>query len=151
MIAVPSFGHLRGDERSPEIVKMNVLESGSGHCTVKRVLNVDNPFPSFSKKDMLHQHRVDKYYVERAKSAFYTSVSASEPLSTLEVFREAGKRRPQAANAWIERLRLVSSEDTARIFEQIPPDHITPIASKFAQQMLELNRQRLLALQGVLK
>lgn len=61
---------------------------------------------------------------------------------------EAGKLRPKAADAWLDRLRHVPSQDIALIFDQIPQDRITPIASKFAQRMLELNRQRLLALQG---
>jgi len=87
-------------------------------------------------------------YVDRARSAFYASSSSKRPLLTLEVFREAGKLRPQAADAWLERLRQVSSQDVACIFDQIPSDRITSVASRFAQKMLELNRQRLLALQG---
>ena len=94
------------------------------------------------------QRSVERY-VERARSAFYASSSSERPLLTLEVFREAGKLRPKAADAWLERLRQVSPQDVACIFDQIPLDRITSVASRFAQKMLELNRQRLLVLQGV--
>jgi len=42
--------------------------------------------------------------------------------------------------------KRVSSQDVVQIFEQIPRELITPVAIAFAQRMLELNRQRLLAL-----
>src|SRR5713101_7001037 len=90
-------------------------------------------------------------YVERAASAFYASPSSNKPLSTLDAFREAGRIRPEAADSWLELLKLVSLQDIVRIFEQIPQERITPVAIAFAQRMLELNRQRLLALQGALK
>ncbi len=90
-------------------------------------------------------------YVERAISAFYSSPSSNKPLSTLDAFREAGRIRPEAADSWLERLKRVSLQDIVRIFEQIPQERITPVAIAFAQRMLELNRQRLLTLQGALK
>lgn len=88
-------------------------------------------------------------YVERAVSAFYASSTSKKPLSPLEAFYEAGKLRPQAADAWLERLLLVSLQDVASIFDQIPPERLSPVASRFAQKMLEVNCQRLLALQGM--
>jgi hypothetical protein len=88
-------------------------------------------------------------YVERAVSAFYASSTSKKPLSPLEAFYEAGKLKPQAADAWLERLRQVSLQDVASIFDQIPAERISPVASRFAQKMLEVNCQRLLALQGV--
>ena len=90
-------------------------------------------------------------YVERALSAFYASPSSKKPLSPLAAFQEAGKLNPKAADTWLARLKIVSSEDIALIFGQVPPDRITQVASQFAQRMLELNRQRLLTLQGAWK
>jgi hypothetical protein len=86
---------------------------------------------------------------EKGASAFYASPSSKKALSMLDAFREAGKLRPQAADVWLERLRQVSLQDIAFIFDQIPPERITSAASRFAQKILEVNRQRLLALQGV--
>lgn len=94
------------------------------------------------------QRSVDRY-VKRARSAFYASATSKKPLSPLEAFSEAGRLRPQAAEAWLERLRQVSEHEVAFIFDQIPSERISPLAGKFAQKMLAINRQRLLALQGV--
>ncbi|MGH8008285.1 MAG: hypothetical protein ACREQ3_14915, partial [Candidatus Binatia bacterium] len=94
------------------------------------------------------QRSVERY-VEKGESAFYALSSSKKALSILDAFREAGKLRPQAADVWLERLRQVSMQDVAFIFDQIPPERITLVTSRFAQKMLEVNRQRLLALQGV--
>ncbi|MBI3303251.1 MAG: HipA domain-containing protein [Deltaproteobacteria bacterium] len=107
-----------------------------------------------NRKDRLttrDKRRSTEQYVERALSAFYASPSSSKPLSTFAAFQEAGKINPKAADAWADRLKLVSLQDIALVFGQIPPDRITPIAIEFAQRMLELNRQRLLTLQGAWK
>lgn len=95
------------------------------------------------------KRRAVERYVERAISAFYPSSTSTKPLSPLNAFSEAGQLRPHAANAWLERLRLVSPQHVAAIFARIPPERISPIASQFAQKMIEVNSQRLLALQGV--
>ena len=52
---------------------------------------------------------------------------------------------PEAAGAWLGRLEQVSLRDTRALFDEIPPDRISTVAIDFAQKMLELNRQRLLA------
>jgi hypothetical protein len=90
-------------------------------------------------------------YVEKATSAFYRSSSDTRPIPTFDAFREAGRLRSGAANAWIDRLEGVSEQDTRQIFNKVPPDRITPVAIDFAQKMLEVNRNRLLALRGVFK
>ena len=87
-------------------------------------------------------------YVERAKSAFYLDAQSTRTLSTIQAFREAGKTKPLAADAWFERLKRVTSSDIHQIFSKIPEERITPIASQFAQRMLKLNCGRLLDLQG---
>ncbi|MGH7961884.1 MAG: HipA domain-containing protein, partial [Candidatus Binatia bacterium] len=105
-----------------------------------------------NRADRLTTHdkqRSVERYVEKGESAFYALSSSKKALSILEAFREAGKLKPQAADAWLERLRQVSLQDVACIFDQIPPERITLVTSRFAQKMLEVNRQRLLALQGV--
>lgn len=91
------------------------------------------------------QGRSITHYVERAKSAFYHDAQSPKTLSTIQAFREAGKTRPSAADAWLERLKRVASSDIQQIFNQIPEERITPIASEFAQRMLELNCERLLS------
>ncbi len=90
-------------------------------------------------------------YVARAKSAFFASPARKQLLSTVEAFHEAGKVRPRAANAWLQRLAAVSAYDVQQLFAKIPNDRITPVAVEFALKMLALNRQRLLALHEALQ
>jgi hypothetical protein len=89
-----------------------------------------------------------EWYVERARSAFAASSTSGRRLSTIAAFRMAGQMSPTAAEAWLERLGWISSQEIELIFEQIPRERITPMAVTFARRMLELNRQRLLRLRG---
>lgn len=87
-----------------------------------------------------------KAYVERAASAFYAPPPNSEkPLSTLVAFCEAGKLHREAAQIWLDRLKSIPPQATRAILDQIPKNLITQITIEFAQTMLDLNRERLLA------
>jgi len=86
-----------------------------------------------------------QHYIERAASAFYASPTDTRPMPTLDAFREAGLRRPRAAQAWIARLERLSAQDIEAIFAHIPSDWISAVAKDFAIRMLALNSQRLLA------
>jgi hypothetical protein len=92
--------------------------------------------------------RLMERYVERAQSAFFSSPSHSKPMSTLDAFRYAGSERPAAARAWLESLAKLSWQDVQMVFELIPCSLISDVAIEFALGMLDLNRQRLLALRG---
>jgi hypothetical protein len=85
-------------------------------------------------------------YVERAASAFYASPSSRKPLSTLRAFKMGAELRPSAAKSWLKRLEGVSLRKTRSLLESVPPDRISAVAVDFAQKILELNSQRLLAL-----
>jgi hypothetical protein len=86
-------------------------------------------------------------YVERALSAFFSSSTSAKPMTTLDVFREAAKIRPQAGRAWLERLSQISDNDVKVIFDQIPISRISDTARDFAMKMLDLNQERLLKLE----
>ncbi len=86
------------------------------------------------------------YYVTRARSAFFTLPSQRRPLSTIEAFLRAGKRYPAAAKVWLQQLASLSLQDVRGLFERLPQTRISPVAVEFAVKMLELNQQRLLAL-----
>jgi hypothetical protein len=88
-------------------------------------------------------------YVERARSAMFASPSSRKPLSTLEAFRAAAGMRPLAARAWLDRMEQVSLHNTRSVLESVPEDRISAVAIEFAEQMLELNYHRLLALRDV--
>jgi hypothetical protein len=85
-------------------------------------------------------------YVRRARSAFFTFAPAEKPLLTLDAFIEAAKLRPLAAEAWLGRLPQISDREIKDVFDQVPRDRITRDGKAFALRILELNRNRLLAL-----
>jgi len=84
-------------------------------------------------------------YVERARSAFYGTSSDTKPLSTLEVFREAAMRRRDAARFWLGKLEEISLSDTRSVIGRVPKEEMSDIAKEFTQEIIELNRLRLLA------
>lgn len=86
-------------------------------------------------------------YVARAKSAFYQTLKAVKPLSTLAVFEEAAKLAPDAARIWIERLRQISADQCENVYVNVPAIEMSVPARRFASQMIQANRARLLALQ----
>ena len=110
--------------------------------------NDDNRLQRLTTRD---RRRSMEQYVNKAASAFFPSSSAERSLLTIEALTDAGRLYPEAADAWLARLEQVSSSDTRTILEQVPPDRISPAGVDFAHKILELNRERLLALRGRLK
>lgn len=85
-------------------------------------------------------------YTERCRSAFYHSTTSQKPLSTFEAFRMAARSNPIAALSWLKRLQDISMAETDGIFRQIPITRINEVSIEFAQQMLCVNRERLMGL-----
>lgn len=85
-------------------------------------------------------------FVQRARSAFYSSPSSRKPMTTLEAFQHVARLRVAAAEAWLGRLKQVSSAEVESIFSKIPSGWISSDAIAFATKVLELNRERLLGL-----
>ncbi len=83
-------------------------------------------------------------YVTKARSAFYEKSSSTNPLSTLETFREASKLEQRAAVYWLGKLRDIHSEEFERIFDYIPKTEMSNPSKEFALRMLGLNVTRLL-------
>ncbi|HFD87731.1 MAG TPA: phosphatidylinositol kinase [Gammaproteobacteria bacterium] len=88
--------------------------------------------------------RTVQTYVERARSAFFSSRKSTKPLKTLEAFREAAKIRPDAADCWRERLSEINPSQYMGIFDEMPGSEISVPARDFACRMLEINTKRLL-------
>jgi hypothetical protein len=51
---------------------------------------------------------------------------------------------------WIERLASLKPEDTRSLFDRLPDDRISAVGAAFAQEILVLNRRRLLELREAL-
>ena len=62
------------------------------------------------------------------------------------IFNNAYQIKPDAAKIWLEQLAAVTPVQIAEIFDRIPENRITPAAARFAIDLLEYNRQELLAL-----
>ena len=85
-------------------------------------------------------------YVNRARSAFYLDQDARKPLSTLEVFQQAACKRPEGARYWLNKLEMVSPDDIEAVILKIPSAEMSEVAKEFSWTILNLNKQRLLAL-----
>ncbi len=83
-------------------------------------------------------------YVKRARSAIYESKTSKKPLPTLDLFKKAALRSPQAAQIWLDQLQQIPENACPSIFDQLPFDEITPLVRQFALTLLALNKERLL-------
>ena len=86
-------------------------------------------------------------YAKKCISAFYRDVNDKKPLRTFELFNELANRYPATAQVWLNRLASISKENIDLILQAVPQTRISPIAAKFAQDILIFNRDRLLSLQ----
>ncbi len=85
-------------------------------------------------------------YAKKCFSAFYRDVNDKKPLKTFELFKELANRYPSITEVWLNRLASISKENINFILQAIPRKRISPIAAKFAQDILEFNQNRLLSL-----
>jgi hypothetical protein len=83
-------------------------------------------------------------YITKCRSGFYHQAGDKKAMFTLEAFKIVAQRYPQAASVWLEKLSLISSDETNQLFNQIPKSRISDIAVEFANNVLNLNQQRLL-------
>lgn len=85
-------------------------------------------------------------YIERARSALYSTPNSSRPMFTIEAFEAIAKIRPKAALFWQKRLKSVLVSDTVNIVNKIPNKVMTETSREFTIKLLELNRERILEL-----
>jgi hypothetical protein len=67
-------------------------------------------------------------------------------ITTLEAFNNACQIKPIAARSWQQRLAAITSTQIEEIFDRIPEGRVTPTAAKFAINLLEYNRTKILNL-----
>ena len=82
-------------------------------------------------------------YAKRARSAFYASDGSGRKLSTHEAFSEAAAHRPQAAKAWVERLRALDRLAQKDAVDRVPSGHMSDTAKAFACALLDCNAKLL--------
>lgn len=84
-------------------------------------------------------------FAAKGRSAFFGSAEDSKTLLLMDAFRAFAGRAPGAAKAWINRLRTVTPDEVFGILDQVPGDRMSAVCRTFTAQLLEVNRQRLLA------
>jgi hypothetical protein len=87
-------------------------------------------------------------YAERARSALYRASTDPRPLSTLDVFREAVKLRPRAAQSWVRRLQAIDNAQIRLIVDEVPPAFMSAPAREFAYHLLLTNKARITQMTG---
>ena len=87
-----------------------------------------------------------KYYVQRAGSAFYLDETAKKTLLTIEAFQQAAGKRPEAARYWLNKLKGISLNDMESIILKVPGEEMSEVAKEYTWTILNLNKERLLAL-----
>ena len=99
-----------------------------------------------NKREIMLKATSVKNYVAKCRSALYVLDSDKKAMFTLDIFRIAARRYPNAARIWLGRLESVSTIDTMKLLQRIPPARISKIAIDFAQKVLEMNQHSLLDL-----
>jgi hypothetical protein len=90
-------------------------------------------------------------YVEKGTSCLYSEVRDAKPLKIYDAFCHAAKLCPHAANVWLDKLSTISTDKTLALFQMIPGERMSPTAIEFAQQILEINQNRLLEFKSQLQ
>jgi hypothetical protein len=82
-------------------------------------------------------------YHEYLEGSFYDGIDG---VLTPKAWEIAAKLYPEAASIWQEQLARITLEQINEIFDRLPADRITPIAKKFAKQVINDGREQILSL-----
>jgi excisionase family DNA binding protein len=85
-------------------------------------------------------------YVERARSAFYNTPNDAKPLLTFEAFKLAAAGREYSARSWLNKLENVTEAEIKTVIDRVPGEEMSQVAREFTWKILDLNKNRLLAL-----
>jgi hypothetical protein len=86
-------------------------------------------------------------YADRCASALYRDVNDHKPLGTIDAFRNARELRPEAAAAWLGRLKTVDETALVDLLADVPRERCSDVAKEFAARILVHNRARLLGVE----
>ena len=87
-------------------------------------------------------------YCERARSRLYSDPNDTKALHIIRAFEESAGKFPQAAELWFSRLATLGDEGLVKIMKRVPSNRITECSREFAEEIVRVNRMRLL---GVLE
>ena len=89
------------------------------------------------------RNRTVAAFAERGRSAFYASPADTRPLELREAFRSFALRVPDAAMAWLDRLRTVNQTEIWSILEGVPAARMSETCKRFTVELLLTNQRRL--------
>jgi hypothetical protein len=116
------------------------------------VMSVDNQIqliPSFDHGLSLGSTDEDEDKLNISLSGYVNRYSQScfqdgyNKVPNLTIFDRAARLYPDAAKIWQKQLALVTPDRINGIFDRIPDGRITPVAAKFAIDLLRYNRERI--------
>lgn len=87
-----------------------------------------------------------KAYIEKCKSALYLKPTDATRLTTFGAYEQINKIYPAEAKVWLKQLEQISPSQTSDLLKCLPNNLISEISLEFAQEILKLNRARLLNL-----
>jgi hypothetical protein len=87
-------------------------------------------------------------YAEKSRSAFFRQAGDRKTMMTFEAFSAIAQYQQQAANVWLNQLAQIPLSSVQLLFERIPKNRISLAAIEFGYRMLEINKNRLMTLQG---
>jgi hypothetical protein len=99
-----------------------------------------------SKRQKILDRKDVEAYVEKSRSALYDCVEDKKAMLTLDAFRKIARIFPQPARVWLNQVSNISSDETKELLSRVPAERLSPSASEFAYQILEINKCRLLSL-----
>ncbi|MGC1030310.1 hypothetical protein [Pantoea agglomerans] len=94
-----------------------------------------------SSKD---SNRQIPFFVRKARSELFKTKTDTRPLLTIDAYRQSVMEREGANLHWLSRLRSLSEESIAKVFNDVPAECISETARRFATLMVMENRRRLL-------
>jgi hypothetical protein len=86
-------------------------------------------------------------YADRCFSALYLDAADRKPLRTIDAFRHVKELRPEAAEAWLARLREAGEAQLMDLLARVPPQRCSAVAKEFATRIVLRNRARLLGIE----
>ncbi|WP_312197563.1 hypothetical protein [Mixta calida] len=90
------------------------------------------------------QNRQIPSFVSKARSELFKTKTDKRPLLTIDAYRQSVIGRETARQHWVSRLRSLSEESIAKVFNDVPSECISESAREFAALMVVENRRRLL-------
>ncbi len=83
-------------------------------------------------------------FARKARSAFYSQANPKRTLTTHEAWREIVKYAPDAASAWLDKLRTVDDAMVKNVLYQVPAKRLTDVGREFTARLLHENSSLLL-------